>query len=260
MAGSLKVASFTVHADSAASRSGGSGRQKRRGIAPPVRGSRRRRMPICASGPGRGTLSPWHGIAAPSGASHGRAGGPRPGHGLAALRLLPGDVPRAGPEQGRARWSTSPPAGSSPPSGPPARPAPWRGARPRSPARRAAGPRPGRRTAPPRVEVNSSRVAPVRAAPCYCRSMAVRPKRSNDPVKAAHELFLEIIGEAPRPVIPESTPASIAKLRGAAKGGAQRVTAYAGATARGRLGMRHWHDGRNYRFESASDMSYAFLM
>lgn len=53
--------------------------------------------------------------------------------------------------------------------------------------------------------------------------MAARPKRSNDPVKAAHELFLEIIGEAPRPVIPESTPASIAKLKGAAKGGVKRA-------------------------------------
>jgi hypothetical protein len=53
--------------------------------------------------------------------------------------------------------------------------------------------------------------------------MAVRPKRSNDPVKAAHELFLEIIGEASPQSLPENTPAAVAVRRGAAKGGEKRA-------------------------------------
>jgi hypothetical protein len=53
--------------------------------------------------------------------------------------------------------------------------------------------------------------------------MAVRPKRSNDPVKAAHELFLEIIGEAPPQPLPENTPAAVAVRRGAAEGGQKRA-------------------------------------
>ncbi len=51
----------------------------------------------------------------------------------------------------------------------------------------------------------------------------MRPKRSNDPVKAAHELFLEIIGEAPQQPIPENTPAAVAVRRGAAEGGQKRA-------------------------------------
>jgi hypothetical protein len=53
--------------------------------------------------------------------------------------------------------------------------------------------------------------------------MAVRPKRSNEPVKAAHELFLEIIGEAPPQPLPENTPAAVAVRRGAAEGGQKRA-------------------------------------
>jgi hypothetical protein len=51
----------------------------------------------------------------------------------------------------------------------------------------------------------------------------MRPKRSNDPVKAAHELFLEIIGEAPAQPLPENTPAAVAVRRGAAQGGQKRA-------------------------------------
>ena len=54
----------------------------------------------------------------------------------------------------------------------------------------------------------------------------MRPKRSNDPVQAAHQVYLEIIGEAPRqpdPAEPEDTPAAIAVRRGAAEGGKKRA-------------------------------------
>ena len=56
--------------------------------------------------------------------------------------------------------------------------------------------------------------------------MPVRPKRSNDPVKAAHELFLEIIGEAPRrePEASDDSPAAVAKRKGAVQGGKKRAT------------------------------------
>ena len=47
----------------------------------------------------------------------------------------------------------------------------------------------------------------------------MRPKRSNDPVQAAHQVYLEIIGEAPRPELPENTPAAVAKRKGASTGG-----------------------------------------
>jgi hypothetical protein len=52
----------------------------------------------------------------------------------------------------------------------------------------------------------------------------MRPKRSNDPVKAAHELFLEIIGEVPQQPLPENDPVTIAKRKGGAKGGASRAS------------------------------------
>jgi hypothetical protein len=53
--------------------------------------------------------------------------------------------------------------------------------------------------------------------------MPVRPKRSNDPVKAAHQLYLEIIGDEPPQSLPENTPAAVAVRRGAAEGGDKRA-------------------------------------
>lgn len=49
----------------------------------------------------------------------------------------------------------------------------------------------------------------------------MHPKRPRDPVQAAHQVYLEIIGEAPRqvPPIPDESPAAIAKRKGASKGG-----------------------------------------
>ena len=56
--------------------------------------------------------------------------------------------------------------------------------------------------------------------------MPARPKRSRDPVKAAHQVYLEIIGEAPRqfPPIEDSSPAAVAKRKGAAQGGKRRAS------------------------------------
>lgn len=56
--------------------------------------------------------------------------------------------------------------------------------------------------------------------------MPNRPKRSRDPVQAAHEVYLEIIGEAPRqvPEAPDSSPAAVAKRKGAAQGGEKRAS------------------------------------
>ena len=51
----------------------------------------------------------------------------------------------------------------------------------------------------------------------------MRPKRSNDPVQAAHQLYLEIIGEATPQPVPENTPAAVAVRRGAAEGGEKRA-------------------------------------
>jgi hypothetical protein len=51
----------------------------------------------------------------------------------------------------------------------------------------------------------------------------MRPKRSNDPVKAAHQLYLEIIGDEPPQPMPENTPAAVAVRRGAAEGGEKRA-------------------------------------
>ncbi|MEA2560621.1 MAG: hypothetical protein QOH06_2125 [Acidobacteriota bacterium] len=55
----------------------------------------------------------------------------------------------------------------------------------------------------------------------------MRPKRSRDPVQAAHQVYLEIIGEAPRqvPSEPDPSPAAVAKRKGAAQGGEKRATA-----------------------------------
>ena len=54
--------------------------------------------------------------------------------------------------------------------------------------------------------------------------MAMRPKRSNDPVQAAHQLYMEIIGEVPRQELPENDPATVAKRKGGVKGGAERAS------------------------------------
>ncbi len=55
--------------------------------------------------------------------------------------------------------------------------------------------------------------------------MATRPRRSRDPVQAAHQVYLEIIGEAPIPEPePEKNPAAIARGRsGGAVGGSARA-------------------------------------
>jgi hypothetical protein len=52
-----------------------------------------------------------------------------------------------------------------------------------------------------------------------------RPRRSRDPVQAAHQVYLEIIGEAPRqtPEPPDDSPAAVAKRKGAAQGGKARA-------------------------------------
>ena len=57
--------------------------------------------------------------------------------------------------------------------------------------------------------------------------MPTRPKRSRDPVQAAHQAYLEIIGEAPRtlPATPDDSPAAVAKRKGAAQGGKKRAKA-----------------------------------
>lgn len=57
--------------------------------------------------------------------------------------------------------------------------------------------------------------------------MPSRPKRSRDPVQAAHQVYLEIIGEAPRqiPPAPDDSPAAVAKRKGAAEGGEKRASA-----------------------------------
>lgn len=56
--------------------------------------------------------------------------------------------------------------------------------------------------------------------------MPTRPKRSRDPVQAAHQVYMEIIGEAPRqvPEEPDSSPAAVAKRKGAATGGEKRAS------------------------------------
>ena len=56
-------------------------------------------------------------------------------------------------------------------------------------------------------------------------SMPKRPLRSRDPVQAAHQAYLEIIGEAPRqvPPTPDDSPAAVAKRKGASHGGEKRA-------------------------------------
>jgi hypothetical protein len=56
--------------------------------------------------------------------------------------------------------------------------------------------------------------------------MPKHPKRSRDPVQAAHQVYLEIIGEAPRQTPPtqDDSPVATAKRRGAAIGGRKRAT------------------------------------
>jgi hypothetical protein len=57
-------------------------------------------------------------------------------------------------------------------------------------------------------------------------SMPKRPRRSRDPVQAAHQVYLEIIGEAPRQVPPvlDDSPAAVAKRKGASQGGKARAS------------------------------------
>jgi hypothetical protein len=59
----------------------------------------------------------------------------------------------------------------------------------------------------------------------YHRAMLKRPRRSNDPVQAAHQVYMEIIGEAPRqvPPTPDDSPAAVAKRKGAGQGGKARA-------------------------------------
>jgi hypothetical protein len=56
-------------------------------------------------------------------------------------------------------------------------------------------------------------------------SMPKRPRRSRDPVQAAHQVYLEIIGEAPRqvPPTPDDSPVAVAKRKGASQGGEKRA-------------------------------------
>lgn len=56
-------------------------------------------------------------------------------------------------------------------------------------------------------------------------SMPKLPRRSRDPVQAARQVYLEIIGEAPRqvPPTPDDSPAAVAKRKGASQGGAKRA-------------------------------------
>lgn len=68
---------------------------------------------------------------------------------------------------------------------------------------------------------------PELAVPCYPSAMPNRPKRSRDPVQAAHQVYLEIIGEAPRqppPAPPDDSPAAVARRKGAATGGERRAS------------------------------------
>ncbi len=55
--------------------------------------------------------------------------------------------------------------------------------------------------------------------------MPSRPKRSRDPVQAAHQVYLEIIGEAPHQIPPttDNSPAAVAKRKGAVQGGKKRA-------------------------------------
>lgn len=65
-------------------------------------------------------------------------------------------------------------------------------------------------------------------------SMPKRPRRSRDPVQAAHQVYLEIIGEAPAPEPErEKNPAAVAlgKL-GGAKGGKARAAKLTSAQRR----------------------------
>lgn len=53
----------------------------------------------------------------------------------------------------------------------------------------------------------------------------MRPRRPRDPNELAFQVFQEAIGEAPRQPEPEeeTTPAAVAKRKGAAKGGKKRA-------------------------------------
>jgi hypothetical protein len=55
--------------------------------------------------------------------------------------------------------------------------------------------------------------------------MPKHPRRSRDPVQAAHQVYLEIIGEAPRqvPQPQDDSPAAVAKRKGAGQGGEKRA-------------------------------------
>ncbi|MFY9822390.1 MAG: histone H1 [Thermoanaerobaculia bacterium] len=52
----------------------------------------------------------------------------------------------------------------------------------------------------------------------------MRPKRPRDPFQLARQVFLEASGEVPQQPLPENDPATIAKRKGGAKGGASRAS------------------------------------
>ena len=56
-------------------------------------------------------------------------------------------------------------------------------------------------------------------------SMPKHPRRPRDPFQLAHQVFQEAIGEAPRqtPPVQDSSPAAVAKRKGASQGGAKRA-------------------------------------
>jgi hypothetical protein len=76
--------------------------------------------------------------------------------------------------------------------------------------------------------------------------MLKRPRRSRDPVPAAHQVYLEIIGEAPRqvPEVPDDSPAALAKRKGAGKGGkvrAAKLTPNERSEAARNAALSRWH-------------------
>jgi hypothetical protein len=76
-------------------------------------------------------------------------------------------------------------------------------------------------------------------------SMPKRPRRSRDPVQAAHQVYLEIIGEATTPVPErEKNPAAVArgKLGGAVGGKARaaKMTPEARAESARRAAQARW--------------------
>jgi hypothetical protein len=79
--------------------------------------------------------------------------------------------------------------------------------------------------------------------------MPTCPKRSRDPVQAAHQVYLEIIGEAPRQELPENDPATVAKRKGAATGGEKRAS---------KLTPERRREGRAYAVEQKASRAGHF--